>query len=1056
MKKIFYIFLLMISSLVWGQIADFNNLCINNSNLSLDNTYYDFKFKTPIGCSQDQNSSYKSINYYKVVTGGSFEFVLRSSKLVNFHVWILSETELSSFFLNKESRYNAVRSSYTVNNNEKGLFNTITDECEFYGAADGKLKPIDVAAGQYVVIGVLGADINTNFTISSGGTATVCEPEPERGTLDYNNKCVSDPYKLADVKNDIKANIASQFADNTIDVNKIKLFVTETSISEKTSDIVSADGPNQTYYAKVYDDLGRLKYIYKLTFYFRAPHNFNSFFFNGNSELRNFNTCSTVFKWKGKRWYLYEYLNLADVSDYDILYIKYVDKNGVNQRIDDPENSYDIDIPIGGTLILEILVKSVNPLKCDNQSFINQSITNNTLTLNDEYSMNVCEGSVFNYDEVLRTMFPAGYSGYELITSRANNSILNFGTETELVIPVKVKYGLDDCITREVNIRIKKTSPANIANAEIKNICLDDFSQADVNNAITTIQNGNLYQLKYYQTNGTSIAFADLFTYIKTTKQGKIIVKALASENTAICDTEVELTFNLGVSSFVKVDNIPTLNSTCAEVGTGYIFTKTEIETYLKSKLGRADITFEGVGNETLADNASTTIRFKVKLNSESCWSEEMILKLQVITKPNVINASRELQADCDNLIIINESILKDLFGVNSTTIYDYEILHNNSTPLIFDTSGKAEIRVIFKNKLAGTCFVEKTIIVNKKPTLITPPSLNADIEAKKIVYCEDNIDAAKTQLTTLLNYIKSTYNLEARITVEEIFNQFIDDENFVEVVFYNPNSCGEIKLKIGYKKNGLPNIIVPAKGLICTDTLFELDFTTQTDYANYNYSVEKADGTRIIGIDNFHLDAGTYKVTIEDKITLCSVVKTLVVENSPEPILEKITVNEKSIIVTAKGSGKLEYALFDETGNIVVAWQTNNELIIPENITNNNFTVKVRLNNCGVVTYTNIIYLALPSFISPNNDGKNDFWQAMTKNGKVNDTTNSYRLIIFDRYGKQFLNKEGIDIIKWDGMHLGKPVADGTYWYLLEPIGESGVLQVKYTGSIVVKRKIN
>ena len=40
--------------------------------------------------------------------------------------------------------------------------------------------------------------------------------------------------------------------------------------------------------------------------------------------------------------------------------------------------------------------------------------------------------------------------------------------------------------------------------------------------------------------------------------------------------------------------------------------------------------------------------------------------------------------------------------------------------------------------------------------------------------------------------------------------------------------------------------------------------------------------------------------------------------------------------------------------------------------------------------------------------------------------------------------------------MHLGKPVADGTYWYLLEPIGESGVLQVKYTGSIVVKRKIN
>jgi len=113
-------------------------------------------------------------------------------------------------------------------------------------------------------------------------------------------------------------------------------------------------------------------------------------------------------------------------------------------------------------------------------------------------------------------------------------------------------------------------------------------------------------------------------------------------------------------------------------------------------------------------------------------------------------------------------------------------------------------------------------------------------------------------------------------------------------------------------------------------------------------------------------------------------------------------------------------------------------------------------LNNCGVSERKNVIYLALPNVVTPNNDGFNDIWQPMTKDGKVTDTSNSYKLIIFDRYGKQILSQEGTDIIKWDGTLNGKPVADGTYWYLLEFSKQSDDLQVLYSGSILVKRKIN
>lgn len=1040
MKKIFYIFLLMISGFVWGQIV-YPTIHPLQGGFTFEGEKLDhytqvFGATTPTGCNFQFSNDYK---YYSFKAGFDmvFAFDLISTKPdFNFIVWKLSTDKQPTAIFDRGGTIYADRSVYDKVKLVKGMGETETDKCE-YSNGNGYVNAFQgseiLKKNETIVIAIYGLNSTDTFDIK----INVAE---ERKIETFNNLCSGQSYTYNQIYDAVKTD--SSLTD-------IKLY------TDSTFNTVIPAGTtfnsDTTIYAQVRNASGDLKYIYTIPLKFIPEHVFNfKPTFDTEFECTNTYTIPT-------KDYLLNKLFGSVNPDYSITSIAV---DGIAYAIgntvpltNNQTTSIKIKVHYNGTCPIDSEEKSI-PL--------NQG----TPILDANISDVTCDTSYRVIFDQIYSKLGKDKNVYDLIVT-LNGSTISDGSfqpiTTTLTYKVKIKTkGAGSCESNEVDFVVTKTSPANIANAEIKNICLDDFSQADVNNAITTIQNGNLYQLKYYQTNGTPIAFADLFTYIRTTKQGKIIVKALALENTAICDTEVELTFNLGVSSFVKVDNIPTLNSTCAEVGTGYTFTKTEIETYLKSKLGRADITFEGVGNETLAANASKTIRFKVKLNSESCWSEEMELKLQVITKPNVINAVYTNKFCDGETLSIDDNLLKSYFGNN---IFDYLIFIDGieyrqgtsiQKTLNFGTNNSLNLSLEFKNRLNETCSTLVKLTINKKPTLITPPNLNSDIEARKIVYCEDNIDAAKTQLTTLLNYIRSTYNLEARITAEEIFNQFTDDENFVEVVFYNPNSCGEIKLKIGYQKNGLPNIVVPAKGLICTNTLFELAFTTQTDYANYNYSVEKADGTRIIGIDNFQLDAGTYKVTIEDKITLCSVVKTLVVENSPEPILEKITVNEKSIIVTAKGSGKLEYALFDEAGNIVVAWQTNNELIIPENITNNNFTVKVRLNNCGVVTYTNIIYLALPSFISPNNDGKNDFWEAMTKNGKVNDTTNSYRLIIFDRYGKQFLNKEGIDIIKWDGTHLGKPVADGTYWYLLEPIGESGILQVKYTGSIVVKRKIN
>ncbi|MFV0200839.1 T9SS type B sorting domain-containing protein [Empedobacter falsenii] len=1050
MKKIFYFLLLMISGIVWGQISQFNNLCTNNSNLSLSNTYYEYKFKTPASCSQDQTNSYKSINYYKVVVDGSFEFTLNSTKLVNYHVWVLNDAEINNFFLNKESRYEALRSSYSSLTTEKGLFNSATDECEFYGSADGKLKPLIVSAGQYVVIGVLGLDVNTNFTITPGGTAIVCEPEPVGGNTELSGKCFSEVYTISEVKDKVKSQISVDHSQ-IVDVNKIKIFNSVTSTDEITTDINSSIGLGQTYIAKVYDNRNVEIYRYTVTINFKAGYNF--YFTDYTYEV-----C-------GKN-YVVNYKDIiekhvTDYTDVNNFRINYVEYGGVRYSEGQTINFSDdfVRMNVSITYIGAELCESTDDFQIDIRDvkhynlYTPEIITtcNSKFTIN-KFDLRIKTQVINDEDYDLKFYLSDGTEVYE------NNEIDIISGQLNLTYQA-VHYRTG-CLGEKGTLIIKQTSKANILPAEIKDICLADFTQIHVDNTIDRIQNGNNYNLKYYQEDSL-VEITDLFTYIKTTKNGKIIVKALAADNgNTICDTVVELNFSLDESTFIKVDNIPTLISTCAEVGAGYMFAKADIESYLKTVLGTSVSAFQGISNETLADNQSKTISFKVQKTGESCWSEEMILKLQVITKPNVTDTTQELTADCDDKITIDDQVLSNLFGANSIIDYDSEILHNNSTPLIF-VGGKATIKVRFKNKLDNSCFVEKEIIINEKQDLIVDvPSLESYTKVNPIVFCEDKGSVAKTQIQTIIDYIKSQNpkypNLASTSTVDEIYAKFTSNNDFVNVDFEDPNYCGTATIKFYFKRNPLPTITVPATDDVCSGDLYDLDFTNQTDYDKYYYEVEKEDGTRILGTYIFELDAGNYKITIEDKLSGCSIVKTLVVSPSELPTIEKITINEKSVIVSAKGNGKLEYALFDSDGKVIVDWQTKNELIIPDNIKNNDFTVRVRLNNCGVSERKNVIYLALPNVVTPNNDGFNDVWQPMTKDGKVTDTSNSYKLIIFDRYGKQILTQEGTDIIKWDGTLNGKPVADGTYWYLLEFSKQSDDLQVLYSGSILVKRKIN
>lgn len=1043
MQKIFYFFLLMISGFVWGQRPIIHQLLggFTFENQTLDFYPSNINF-TPIatdGCSFNPTQTYKYFSF-KANFDMVFAFDLQA-KVPDFKflTWKLTEDQnADEVFVGNSTTIKASR-SVEGSSTLKGMKEGDPNSCETYltSGANGYAKAFEgseiLRKGETVIIAVYGGSTTEPFDIK----VNVAE---EKSITTFNNLCKGQAYTYQQIFDAVQAD--SGLAD-------IKLFTDNTFSTEV------AAGMNFTsdtiIYAQVRDASGNLKYIYTIPLKFVPEHQFNF-----NSIINQVFECTLNYTLKENTL-----LNLLFPSGTNLSNYKIKTVNGTAFV----ENSI-INLTAGSITDLKIIVSYNGMCPIDSVEKIIQ-VKQGTPEIKQNIDDVTCDPFYkIDFDQIF-TKIGFSKNDFDLIVTLMGTPISNgqstpITTTLDYKVKVKSKSG-GACESNEVDFIVTKTSPANIIDDEIKDFCVNDmsFTPTQIGMAVNRIQNGNTYQLRFYLMDGTEAKMSDLYEYMKEKITGKIIVKALATDNSnTICDTQVELKFNLDQSSFALINNIPTLNSGCAEVGMGYTFTVTKIENYLKAQLGRADISFSGITEQVLADNGTTSLRFQVQVNGEACWSEEMELKLQVITKPKVSNASKDLYADCDDKITINGDTVKELFGLASVTDYNYYILHNSSTPLVF-VGGKAIVKVRFENKLSSMCFVEKDIVVIEKQDLVVDVvALETYNQTNEIVYCEDDNTGAKAQIQANLDYIKSHYpTLISRSSIDEIFDQFNSDKGNVEIVFEDPNYCGVVSIKFFYQRNDLPIFDIPASGEICSDTKYTLDFEQLAkekgiDVNDYTFAITGSEVDQVSAFV-YELGVGNYTITIRDKKSGCPKIFSLQLTSSAVPTIDKITINEKSIVVSVKGNGKLEYALFDSVGRIIVDWQTKNELIIPDNIPDNNFTVKVRLNNCGVSERKDVIYLFLPNVVTPNQDGKNDIWQPMTKNGKVNDTSNSYKLIIFDRSGKQILNKEGIDIIKWDGTLNGNPVADGTYWYMLEFSKQSDDLKVLYSGSILVKRKI-
>ena len=362
----------------------------------------------------------------------------------------------------------------------------------------------------------------------------------------------------------------------------------------------------------------------------------------------------------------------------------------------------------------------------------------------------------------------------------------------------------------------------------------------------------------------------------------------------------------------------------------------------------------------------------------------------------------------------------------------------NNTSSLldpthVFSSAGEYEITITIDTE-GEIQTIYRSLIISDEP-----PVLNLD----PLTGCED--ENGQTEFDLLL-----------------AVPQFIIDDNNITIAFFEDrtdaeNGIGSITNINSYTTSSSPlrvflrlqNSIrgdcysiseldlIAVNGLIIeeTDEVFfcensDTDFATITvghlDQPLTDYTflwLESLETTSSIQV----VDPGEYtvRITLLASITSsnpdgCYADRIVSVIASNAATIDAINIiNKDSAEIIVSGLGDYEFAI----DNINGPYQNSNIL---SDVEPGLHTVYVRdINGCGIVEQEFSI-LGFPKFFTPNDDGKNDFWQVYGVSESFQPKT---KIKIFNRYGKLIkeLNPLGSG---WDGTFNGEKLPVDDYWF--------------------------
>jgi gliding motility-associated-like protein len=193
---------------------------------------------------------------------------------------------------------------------------------------------------------------------------------------------------------------------------------------------------------------------------------------------------------------------------------------------------------------------------------------------------------------------------------------------------------------------------------------------------------------------------------------------------------------------------------------------------------------------------------------------------------------------------------------------------------------------------------------------------------------------------------------------------------------------------------------------VFCEDIPIKL--SADTNNASYNWNTGET--TESIEVAT----QGAYTVTVTNQ-NGCSSIKTIVLQQIDQPIIDTISTIDENIIVSVTNTSELEYSLNNGP------FQDNP---VFELVQGGLYTVNVRGKNDCPIIGQEFLHFVVPKFFTPNGDSFNDVFLLQGL-----EFFASVEVQIFDRYGTLLKQTSGTSF-SWDGTFRNKPLPSSDYWY--------------------------
>lgn len=429
--------------------------------------------------------------------------------------------------------------------------------------------------------------------------------------------------------------------------------------------------------------------------------------------------------------------------------------------------------------------------------------------------------------------------------------------------------------------------------------------------------------------------------------------------------------------------------------------------------------------------------------NNDIC-SDKINFNLQKSIKPVPLKTSFSV---CGETVYSSSRLISEL--VSNSSNYTTTLEDGSALPINFDVSSLPRTyRLLIKDNASGCVSdpVNITFVQGAATPILT---------ANPILYALCDAVGSATDGITLfdLNSTKAQFTSDPTATLQ--FYTDAERTNEVQATFTNTNpfsqtiyvkltgtnlcpSFGLITLRVN---SASKSTTLKDKYMICFGSQVSVDAGTEN--TKFDWSGGLAGSNPAVRIFD---KPGNYTVVLTNA-TGCSYTHSFVISDEQQP---RVTVNQDANKIEILASGGVAPYRYSFDGGL--SFQNSNILLNP---TQKQYVIQVQSTidaNQGIYCAGELVYLysiVVPNVLTPNGDGSNDTWTIANL-----DKMDQVEIVIADRFGKNVFTSADKNKLVWDGKHNGKPLATGTYWYVVRWYDPSSQKNEIRQGWILLKNR--